>query len=54
MIHTITLLKKIGDLKLTLLKDCLTINLPCEQVTYAYSLRKRIFGSLVDAYVTVL
>ena len=35
--------KKIGDSNVTLLKDGLTINLPCEQVAHGYSLGKRIF-----------
>ena len=37
------LFKKIGDSNVTLLKDGLTINLPCEQVAHGYSLGKRIF-----------
>ena len=36
-------LKKIGNLDMTLVKDSLTINLICEQVTHEYSLGKRIF-----------
>ena len=35
-------LKKIGNLDMTLVKDSLTINLFCEQVTHEYSLGKRI------------
>ena len=34
--------KKTGDSNVTLLKDCLTINLPYEQETHEYSLGKRI------------
>ena len=34
--------KKISDLDVNLLKDGLTINLPCEQVAHEYSLGKRI------------
>ena len=35
--------KKTSDSNVTLLKDGLTINLPCEQATHGYSLGKRIF-----------
>ena len=35
--------KKTGESKVTLLNDDLTINLPCEQTTHGYSLRKKIF-----------
>ena len=35
--------KKIGDSNVTLLKDGLTINLPCEQAAQGYLLGKRIF-----------
>ena len=35
--------KKIDDLHMTLVKDGLTINLPCEQALHEYSLDKRIF-----------
>ena len=35
--------KKTGDSNVTLLKNGLTINLPCEQVAHGYSLGKRIF-----------
>ena len=35
--------KKTGNSYMTLLKDGLTINLPCEQVTHEYLSRKRIF-----------
>ena len=48
------LFKKIGDSNVTLLKDCLTINLPCEQAAHGYSLAKESSGSLVDAHVSVL
>ena len=35
--------KKTVDSNVTLLKDGLTINLPCEQAAHEYSLGKRIF-----------
>ena len=35
--------KKTGDSNVTLLKDDLTINLPCEQAAHGYSLGKIIF-----------
>ena len=35
--------KKTGDSNVTLLKDSLTINLPCEQTVHGYSLGKRIY-----------
>ena len=35
--------KKTDDLDMTLVKDGLTINLPCKQATHEYSLGKRIF-----------
>ena len=35
--------KKIDDSNVTLLIDGITINLPCEQASYRYSLGKRIF-----------
>ena len=35
--------KKTDDSNVTLLKDGLTINLPCEQATHGYSLGKIIF-----------
>ena len=35
--------KKTGDSDMILVKDGLTINLPCEQATREYSLGKRIF-----------
>ena len=35
--------KETGDLNVTLLKDGLAINLPCEQAALGYSLGKRIF-----------
>ena len=35
--------KKTGDSNVTLLKDGLTINLPCEQATHGYSLCKSNF-----------
>ena len=35
--------KKTGDSNITLVKDGLTINLPCEQATHEYSLGNRIF-----------
>ena len=35
--------KKTSDSNVTLLKDGLTINLPCKQVAHGYSLGKRIF-----------
>ena len=34
--------KKTGDSNVTLLKDGMTINLPCERVAHGYSLGKRI------------
>ena len=37
------LFKKAGDSNVTLLKDGLTINFPCEQAAHGYSLGKRIF-----------
>ena len=36
-------LKKTSYSKMTLVKDGLTINLPCEQATHEYSLGKIIF-----------
>ena len=45
--------QKTSGSDMTLVKDGLTINLPCEQATHEYSLGERIFGSLVDAYVSV-
>ena len=36
-------LKSLDDSNMTLVKDGLTINLPCDQTTYEYSLGKRIF-----------
>ena len=35
--------KKNSDSNVTLLKDSLTINLPCEQTSHGYSLGKRIY-----------
>ena len=35
--------KKTNDSNVTLLKDGLTISLPCEQAAHGYSLGKRIF-----------
>ena len=35
--------KKTGDSDMTLVKDGLIINLPCEQVAHEYSLGERIF-----------
>ena len=35
--------KKTGDSDMTLVKDGLIINLPCEQATHEYSLGERIF-----------
>ena len=35
--------KKINDSNMTLVKDGLTVNLPCEQATHEYSLGKKIF-----------
>ena len=35
--------KKIGDSDMTLVKDGLIINLPCEQAAHEYSLGERIF-----------
>ena len=35
--------KNTGDSNVTLLKDGMTINLPCEQATHGYSLGKGIF-----------
>ena len=35
--------KKTGGSNMTLLKNGLTINLPCEQAAHGYSLGKRIF-----------
>ena len=35
--------KKINDLDMTLVKDGITINLPCEQATHDYSLGKILF-----------
>ena len=45
--------KKTGDSSMTLVKDGLTINLPCEQATHEYSLAKKSSSSLVDAHVSV-
>ena len=41
--------KKIGDSNMILLKDGLTINLPCEQGSQENSLGKRIFWIFNDA-----
>ena len=35
--------KKIGDSDMTLVKDGMIINLPCEQAAHEYSLGERIF-----------
>ena len=40
------LFKKTCDSDMTLVKDGLTINLPCEQAAHEYSLGKRIFWFL--------
>ena len=37
------LYKKTGDSDMTLVKDGLTINLPCEQAAHEYSLSERTF-----------
>ena len=44
--------KKISDSDMTLVKDGLTINLPCEQHMSIYWAKKS-FGSLVDAHVNI-
>ena len=46
--------KNTGDSDMTLVKDGLTINLPCEQATHEQSMGKEYFGSLVDVHVSVL
>ena len=45
--------QKVDDLNMTLLKNGLTSNLPCEQVTHEYSLAKEICGFLVDVHVSI-
>ena len=45
--------KKTGDSYMILVKDGLTINLPCEQAAHEYLLGEKSSGSLVSAHVSV-
>ena len=47
------LFKKTCDSDMTLVKDGLTINLPCEQAAHEYLLGEKSSGSLVNAHVSV-
>ena len=46
--------KKSRGSNVTLLKDGLTINLPCKQTIHEFSLEKESSGSLVDVHVSIL